>query len=398
MSHSAATANKSNDDFLQLSVVHSISEIDTQDWNRNIPSDCPFLRHEFLRALEDTGCVSEHTGWIPIHIVIRNTQGRNASTVAVTPMYLKNHSHGEFIFDWQWASAYHRAGQRYYPKIVIQAPFTPLSAPKLLMSDEINRERIMEKLIIASHKLADQCAASSIHWLFVPYEEMRVLKQNGLIERCSTYEYVWNNPGYSSMEDFLSTLMRRKRKKIRQERKSVSSQGVSLEAISGDDIQDRHWEIFDRFYRRTVNKYHSNRYLNKDFFHQIGESMSENLVLFLARISGEPIAGSLCLQGGGKLFGRYWGTLHDMPNLHFETCYYSAIEYCIENSIQTYNAGVQGEHKLSRGFLPSSAYSAHFIQHPAFAKAIGEHVEYEKTYYRSLEHELNASSAFSKPQ
>ncbi len=389
-------ANDSNNDFLQLDVIHSIDQIDAREWNRNIPSDCPFLRHEFLYALENTGCVSEHTGWIPLHIVIRNAQPQIACTAAVTPLYLKYHSSGEFIFDWQWAHAYHRAGHNYYPKIVSQTPFTPLSAPKFLISDEPNRDRIVQHLIHASHDVADQCEASSIHWLFVPDDEMQTLKRNGLIDRYSTYEYVWVNPGYADMEQFLSTLLRRKRKNIRQERKSVRGQGISIETVCGDDIHDRHWDIFDRFYRKTVNKYYSNMYLNKEFFHQIGESMPENLVLFIASSSGEPIAGSLCLQGGGKLFGRYWGALYDVPNLHFEICYYSAIQYCIENSIHTYNAGVQGEHKLSRGFLAKTANSAHFIEHQEFAKAIGKHVEHENTYHRYLEQELNASSAFSK--
>ena len=386
----------SSDHFLCRESLRSINDISSDSWNRNIPADCPFLRHEFLSALETTGCVSEQTGWQPQHIVIRKTRGTDSGALAVSPLYLKHHSYGEFIFDWQWASAYHRFGNPYYPKIVSQSPFTPLSAPKLLISDKANTALIRTELIETTQEFAKISNASSIHWLFIQDDEADEFETRGMITRYSTYEYVWHNHGYESMDDFLATLVSRKRKKIRQERKSVAANEITVSVIEGEDLKPRHWDIFEQFYQKTISKYYAYQYLSYEFFQMIGETMPENIVMFLAFAEDTPIAGSLCLKGGGQLFGRYWGALFEVPNLHFETCYYSAIEYCIENGFKAYNAGVQGEHKLNRGFVPQPACSAHFIEHPGFDQAIRQHVEYEGAFIRERQNELNAASPFSK--
>ena len=377
-------------------IVQSIDHASPHDWNRCVPSDCPFLRHEFLSALENSGCVSEETGWTPQHIVLRNLAGNDSEVLGVTPLYLKEHSWGEFIFDWEWARGYQRHGLHYYPKSVSQVPFTPLTGPKLLAAPATDGNEIRRQLADAGLSITQDQFLSSLHWLFVPEAEVQVFETAGLIARCSTFEYVWNNQNYNAMDDFLATFSSRKRKKIRHERKSISAQGIKMETIQGVDMTQDHWLAFEQFYISTLSKYGSNRYLSYEFFRMIGETMPENIVLFLASIDQKPVAGSLCLQGGNKLFGRYWGALAELPNLHFETCYYTAIEYCIRMGYEKYNAGVQGEHKLSRGFLPELSYSAHLINEPAFAAAIRNYVKQEARNVRAYLYYLDWASPYSK--
>ena len=386
-------------DDLELIFINSINSIDAVQWNQLVPDDCPFLRHEFLSALEDTGCVSRNTGWLPHHIVIRNEQHPDNSVVGAMPLYMKGHSYGEFIFDWQWASAYQRSANEYYPKMVSQTPFTPLTSPKFLTSkscDSRFSEDVRKLILRGCYQVVESYNVSSMHWLFIPQEEADLLKQGNLISRQSTFEYIWRNKDYQTMDDFLSTLLSRKRKKIRQERRSLTKNMVRVCAVDGTQINSSHWAVFENFYRSTVNKYYSNQYLNYEFFQQIGSTMPENLVMFLAYSDDHAIAGSLCMRGGDKLYGRYWGALKEVPYLHFETCYYAAIEYCIENNLNAYNAGVQGDHKLNRGFMPELSYSAHFIQHPSFADAIRKHAEHESSYVLQHHHELVAESPYHR--
>ena len=388
--------NQQNNDLFQVKteLVESISQINSKCWNRCVSPNFPFLRHEFLSALEDSGCVSSETGWEPKHIVLRKIDKSDAQVLGVLPLYQKSHSWGEFIFDWDWAGGHHQFGLKYYPKLVSQSPFTPISAPKLLIAPGADSTQTRLELVKASQQLAEDLDVSSSHWLFTSQEDMDTLSSLGLICRSSTIEYVWKNQDYDSMEAFIGTLSSRKRKKIRKERKTVVEQNIKVEAKSGIDMTPNDWLYFEYFYRTTIAKYGSNPYLSYEFFRMIGESMPQNIVAFQARLDGDRIAGSLCLLGDESLYGRYWGTLQKRHCLHFETCYYAAIEYCIDNGLKTFNAGVQGEHKLSRGFYPHLAKSAHSIRNPLLSAALENYVQREASHYRAYQQSLKHSSPF----
>lgn len=377
-------------------IVDSMDQINSLDWNRVVPADYPFLRHEFLHALESSGCVSAQSGWAPQHIVIRNLASKHQEVIGAAPLYLKAHSWGEFIFDWDWAHGYQSHGLDYYPKLISQTPFTPITSPKMLTASAVADANIRRQMAKLAHKIASQNDASSIHWHFVSSVDSRILNRCDYLSRASTFEYIWSNQNYASMDDFLGTLASRKRKKIRRERKSVRDQGICICALHGAQLNESHWQLINWFYRQTVDKYHSHKYLSANFFRQIGQTMPDNIVLFLATLDRNPIAASFCLRGGSKLFGRYWGTLGKVPNLHFELCYYAAIEYCIQHNLVEYNAGVQGEHKLNRGFLPKPARSSHAFRHPAFSAAIDRYIDRESSYMQAYRETLNEYSPYAK--
>ena len=372
--------------------VNSMNQVKKQDWNCLVPTNYPFLRHEFLNALEQSQCASINTGWMPQHIVIRNSEC--GSLLGAAPLYLKNHSWGEYIFDWDWANGYKRHGLRYYPKLVSQTPFTPISAPKLLANS--NCGQIRQTLIDNVQSFADQHHLSSVHWLFLTEQDADTLQNTGLIARESTIEYVWNNVGYHSMDEFLNTLSSRKRKKIKRERKSVDSQGLVVEPVQGADMNEAHWSLLDQIYQQTTDKYGAVQYLSSNFFRMIGDAMADNIVFFVASIGKKPVAGSFCLQGGGNFYGRYWGALQHFDCLHFEVCYYAAIEYCIKHRLNRYSAGIQGSHKLNRGFLPQLSQSAHFFRHPGFAKAVNEYISHESSDMKQYRKWLMQSAPYSK--
>ncbi len=384
-------------DSVAFEVVDSIAEIGSLEWNRIVPANYPFLRHEFLHALEQSGCVSIDSGWAPQHIVIRNLASKHQEVIGAAPLYLKAHSWGEFIFDWDWAHGYQSHGLDYYPKLISQTPFTPITSPKLLTSNIDTTTNIRSQLARFAHKIATEKNVSSVHWHFVSQADSEILSGCEYLGRASTFEYVWSNQDYTSMDDFLGTLASRKRKKIKRERKSIREQEISVLALDGQQLNESHWQLIDWFYRQTVDKYHSQKYLSVDFFRQIGHTMPDNIVLFLATLDRKPVAGSFCLRGGDKLHGRYWGTLGNFPNLHFELCYYAPIEYCIEHNLAEYNAGVQGEHKLNRGFLPRLARSNHTFQHPAFLAAIDQYIDRESSYMQAYCETLNEYSPYAKP-
>ncbi len=391
------TVNKlSWDHSVKVEIVESINEINARDWNHLVAADYPFLSHEFLHALENSGCVSPHTGWAPRHILIRKSTAQCWELIAAAPLYLKGHSWGEFIFDWNWAQGYHRNGLDYYPKLISQTPFTPLTSPKMLMAPSACSTKTRHLIARTAKELGNAAGASSIHWHFVTDVDAKSLESCSFSNRLSTFEYIWNNQEYRSMEDFLSTLSSRKRKKIRRERRSICDQGVSVAVVQGTELNESHWRLLDRFYQQTVDKYNSHKYLSFDFFRRIGETMPDNLVIFIAQANHTPIAGSFCLRGGKKLYGRYWGSLGVFRDLHFEVCYYAAIEYCIEQGLTEYNAGVQGEHKLNRGFLPRLANSSHCFFHPAFAQAIARYIEQESSQLRAYCAVLDQYSAYAK--
>lgn len=368
---------------MKREIIESIDQVDAHEWNRCVPPDFPFLRHEFLNAMEQSECVSEETGWQPVHIVLRNPYGPHSPIVGVLPLYRKYHSWGEFIFDWQWENAYHHHGLEYYPKLVSVSPFTGLEAPKLLVAPQAPVNKVRDQLVESSLQLARQSGISSMHLLFLPPAQLDYLSGLALIPRRSNISFVWRNSDYGSMEDFLASLSSRKRKKIRQERRSIIRQGIKISVIPGVEMTNEHWRAFYFFYFSTTNKYGSYRYLNQEFFQLIRESMPENILFIQAELDGEIVAGALFYHGGGKLYGRYWGAVRELHNLHFEICYYSAIEFCINNGFSMCNAGVQGAHKLSRGFLPEVCHSAHMFNDERFADAI-------RNYTVEESHELDA--------
>jgi hypothetical protein len=326
-----------------------------------------------LLALEQTGCVGDGTAWQPRHLLLIE----KGTLVGAVPLYLKYDSYGEYVFDWAWANAYQQNGLSYYPKLVAAVPFTPVTGSRMLANPGEHQDTIRRQLIEAALALANSLNVSSLHWLFTPSSETGLLVQHQHLKRTG-YQFHWANAGYSSFDDFLETFSSSKRKKVKRERRHVRDAGIEMEIVEGRAIDDSLWRKFYAFYRSTIECRGAIPYLNLDFFREIGRSMADNIVLVLARQEDRYVAGALNLKGRDTLFGRYWGSLEEYNSLHFETCYYRAIDYCIENGLQRFEAGAQGEHKLSRGFLPSSTYSAHWLRHPEFYRAISEFLEREQ--------------------
>jgi predicted N-acyltransferase len=357
----------------QIQLAKNIETVDAEQWNRLAGDQNPFLRHEFLLALEQTGCVGDGTAWQPRHLLLIE----KGTLVGAVPLYLKYDSYGEYVFDWAWANAYQQNGLSYYPKLVAAVPFTPVTGSRMLANPGEHQDTIRRQLIEAALALANSLNVSSLHWLFTPSSETGLLVQHQHLKRTG-YQFHWANAGYSSFDDFLETFSSSKRKKVKRERRHVRDAGIEMEIVEGRAIDDSLWRKFYAFYRSTIECRGAIPYLNLDFFREIGRSMADNIVLVLARQEDRYVAGALNLKGRDTLFGRYWGSLEEYNSLHFETCYYRAIDYCIENGLQRFEAGAQGEHKLSRGFLPSSTYSAHWLRHPEFYRAISEFLEREQ--------------------
>jgi len=369
---------------VSFDVVHSLTGVEPDEWNRLAGGD-PFLRHEFLSALHDSGCASAATGWTPHYLLLR----KHGTLAAAMPLYLKDHSYGEYVFDWAWADAYHRHGLNYYPKLVCAVPFTPVSGPRLLAGEPGDGER----LIAAALELARALELSSLHCLFPTRPQAQQMAHHGMLLRHSV-QFHWLNRDYSSFEHFLAGMSHDKRKKIRQERRKVRDAGIGFRWLEGAEIGKEEWAFFARCYRQTYREHHSTPYLNLEFFQRIGRAMPENLTLVVAYREGRPIAASLNLRNDERLFGRYWGTLEYHSGLHFETCYYQGIEYCIARGIAAFEGGSRGEHKLARGLLPVETVSAHWLAHPRFSAAIGEFLAREAGSVAHYVDELNERHPF----
>lgn len=316
---------------------------------------------EFFHALDSSGCATPGTGWAP-HFVLIESDGE---LVAGMPLYAKSHSYGEYVFDWAWADAYERHGFSYYPKLLSAVPFTPVPGNRLLSPDPEHRARLVE----AALGLAQKLGVSSLHGLFLPREETDDALRHGLMLRRGV-QFHWLNEHYPSFETFLSRLSHDKRKKIRQERRKVRDAGISFRWHTGTAISRELWSFFHRCYCNTYRLHRSTPYLNLEFFHRIGDTMPDNTVMFVALRDGNPVAASLAMRGGERLYGRYWGSTTYIPGLHFEACYYQAIEFAIANGIRWFEGGAQGEHKMARGLMPVETYSVHWLSHPAFATAV----------------------------
>ena len=357
---------------MRVTVHDAIAQIDSDEWNAAAGDDFPFLRHEFLLAAEETGCVSETSGWRPCHLVLRHDDG---ALRAALPLYEKYHSWGEFVFDWAWANAYEQAGLSYYPKLVSAIPFTPASSKRLLLADSDDQDAA-QGLVQAAITLATERAYSSVHILFPTGEESKKLGEIGLKIR-KDCQFHWQNRDYVDFDDFLSTFSSRKRKKARRDRRHVVEAGIRFQRLTGDALTPDIWQVVYPLISRTFMQRGSMPYYSLAFFEQISKSLGDQLLVVLAEDSDGPVAAAIFFIGSDVLYGRYWGSIGHYNSLHFETCYYQGIDYCIEHGIQTFEPGTQGEHKISRGFLPTSTYSAHWLAQPEFFDAIGRYVSDE---------------------
>jgi predicted N-acyltransferase len=366
----------------RLRVVESLAGVPAPEWNR-LAGGNPFVSHEFLSALIDTGCASARTGWRPQIVLLE----KESALAGAMPLFLKSHSRGEYVFDWAWADAYQRHGLEYYPKLLCAVPFTPVAGPRLLAAE--NADRV--KLAAAARDMAREL--SSLHVLFPPETEAGLLQDAGMLLR-RTVQFHWRNDAYADFDDFLSRLTAHRRKVIRQERRRVREAGVTFRWLRGAEIERSHWEFFERCYRNTYAAHGNRPYLNLEFFLRIGATLTSNCLLILAERAGKPVAATLNLVAGSTLFGRYWGAQEHIPLLHFECCYYQAIDYAIAHRLQLFEGGAQGEHKLFRGLLPVETHSAHWLAHPAFASAIEDYLKRESAGIARYVDELNEHSPF----
>jgi predicted N-acyltransferase len=365
-----------NQGAIQLRVIDSLSEIHEEDWNGLLAADAgPFLKYAFLRALEKTGCVGGNTGWQIAHLLAEDSQ---SNLLGAMPLYLKQHSYGEFVFDWAWAQAFEQSGMPYYPKALSAIPFTPVRGPRLLVSPKSDRHAIQEILVSGLKTLVGQNALSSAHVLFPNNDELEQLKNKGFMMRDSV-QFHWHNTGYQNFEDFLAALTMKRRKNIRRERAAVAKYQIQYRHIPGSFASRDDWTFFYRCYENTYNEHRSSPYLTEDCIQLLGSDMPENFHLIIATLDERSIASSLLVvdQLTSKAYGRYWGAIEHIPCLHFELAYYQAIEYCIKEGIEVFEGGAQGEHKMARGFLPTTLQSAHWIEDPSFSNAVKRFLERE---------------------
>lgn len=374
---------------MRLAIHTSLADVSAQDWNALAGDRNPFLRHEFLAALERHHCVGAQAGWLPRHIVV----SEGTHLLGVAPMYLKHNSYGEFVFDWAWAEAYRHSGLRYYPKLVVAVPYTPATGPRLLLAKTERQNEVADHLIRGALDYARETRVSSLHWLFTTEEDTRRLERHGLLRRAGC-QFHWENPGYRDFNDFLSDFSAEKRKKVKRERRRVQEAGIEIEVLRGGQITDRQWDIFHHFYSSTFWKKGGIASLTLDFFKDLGQRMPENVLLVLASYKGRYVAGAFNLAGKDTLYGRHWGCMEEFHSLHFEVCYYRAIDFCIAQGLRRFEAGAQGEHKISRGFLPAPTWSAHWLSHPALNRAVEHFLAQEAASMEYYMDELDEHSPF----
>jgi uncharacterized protein len=354
-----------------------IEDVGRETWRTLEPPEFPFFDFEFLRALERSGSIGRRSGWSPAYLVCKN----GADVLGALCLYLKTDSYGEYIFDWEWARAYRQYGLSYYPKLVAAVPFTPATGPKLLVKPDLDvatRTRVTKALLEAADDLGTEYCVSSSHALFVPQEELSEFTGRGFTVRHSL-QFHWHNRGYETFSDYLAALSGKRRRQISRERRQLGDEGLEILHLTGDALLPEHAALMHGFYLATLDGKWGVPYLNRAFFDEVFKTMRDRTMLVLASDgAGIPVAGALFFLKDRSLFGRYWGTMQHRRNLHFELCYYQAIEFAIGRGFKLFEAGAQGEHKLARGFLPSLTYSAHKIRDPAFRRAIGEYIESEK--------------------
>ena len=367
-----------------IQVVDSLASIPASEWDA-LAGKNPLLSHAFLHALHESGSASTETGWAPCHL----TLWRDSRLAAAMPLYLKSHSYGEYVFDWAWADAYERHGLRYYPKLLNAVPFTPVTGPRLLASNDADRRVLVD----AALKFARDTGVSSLHCLFPAGPEVAAFESAGLMLRASV-QFHWRNEGFSDFDGFLARMNHDKRKKIRQERRKVRDAGIEFRWLRGREATQADWQFFVECYNRTYQAHHSSPYLNLDFFLRLAQTMPDRLLLILGYRDGLPVASAFNIIGDDTLYGRYWGTKEFHSGLHFETCYYQASEFCIAEKMDYFEGGAQGEHKLARGLLPQRTVSAHWLAHPEFAEAVTRFLRKEANGIEHYVDELSEHSPF----
>ncbi len=377
---------------LILKAVADIRMVDAAVWDACAGPDNPFVSHAFLSALEESGSAAADTGWLPQHVVLESEDG---VVLGCVPMYLKTHSYGEYVFDHGWAHAYENAGGRYYPKLQVSVPFTPVTGPRLLVPPGPSAGTVADALIAGMEQVAARHKVSGVHVTFPTEAEWRRFGGAGWLRRTGQ-QYHWENDGFRCFDDFLGALNARKRKAIRKERREVREAGVEIEMVTGDALTEDHWDAFFRFYRATGDRKWGTPYLTRSFFSLLGERMADRVVLVMASAGGRRIAGALNLIGGDTLYGRNWGCVAHVKHLHFEACYYQAIEFAIANGLARVEAGAQGQHKIQRGYLPVHTYSAHYVRDPGFRQAITDFLRREGEMVDWEIDALGAASPFRK--
>ncbi len=383
-----------------IKIEPSLININPKQWNefshpkttdKNLKIN-PFISYEFLYALEASGSTKIKNGWGGAHILLEDEA---ENLLAACPAYLKSHSMGEYVFDQGWADAYSRAGGEYYPKLQISVPFTPATAPKLLAGDDDKAVDLKRMLASSIPELCARLGASSAHATFLTEEDKKIFLEAGFLER-NDKQYHWFNENYGSFDDFLEALSSRKRKLIRRERRDALANGITIECLTGSDIKTEHMEAFYTFYMDTGSRKWGRPYLTRAFFSIIQETMPDQILLIMAKREGQYIAGAINFIGGDVLYGRNWGCIENHPFLHFEVCYYQAIDFAIQKGLKKVEAGAQGEHKLARGYRPVTTYSAHYIADPSFRQAVANYLQEERNYIAELQDTLSEQTPFRR--
>jgi len=377
---------------LEVELLRDIGVVSAADWDDLTGQDDPFIEHAFLHALEQSGSVGGESGWKSTHVVVRDA-GR---LVGALPLYVKQHSYGEYIFDWAWASAAERAGLRYYPKLVSMVPFTPATGRHVLFAADADRAEVTRALLDGVSEAAARATASSVHFLFLdPSERDQLVARAELMPR-ETLQYHWHNDGYTSFDDYLARFRSALRKQVRHERRDAAATGLELRLFQGPELGDREWQALYSFYRDTCQKRGSGPYLTRRFFELIRKHHAQRVIAVMALRGGAPVAGTLSFQKGKHLYGRYWGCLEDYPALHFECCYYQLIEHAIAQCMTRFEAGAQGAHKLRRGLLPATIHSLHEMAHPGLRTALADYLPREIAAHRRELLELAEHGPFKR--
>ncbi len=365
----------------------SIKSIGKEPWDACAGGSNPFISFDFLNALEESGCVSAETGWQPYHVTIHETE--DSPPLAVMPLYVKSHSYGEYVFDHAWANAYERAGGRYYPKLQSSVPFSPVNGPRLMVAGDMIslgvEANLKQALLQTAADLTDRLSLSSLHLTFMENGDAVAAEKAGFLIR-NDQQFHWRNRDFGNFDDFLASLSSRKRKQIRKERRTVSDAGVEIQCITGNDLTEDHWDHFYTCYLDTGARKWGQPYLNREFFSLLSTLMADRILLIDCRLDGRPVASALNLIGDDTLYGRHWGCTEDIPCLHFEACYYQAIDYAIDKGLAFVEAGAQGAHKLARGYEPVKTVSAHYVRDPGFRDAVARFLDVER---REVDAEIN---------
>ncbi len=378
---------------INFSFISSLKYVQRADWNALLEDDNPFLCYEFLSALEQNDCLGEKYGWYPHHLIVRDVAG---ALIAATPLYIKTNSYGEFVFDWSWASAYEQAGLNYYPKLISSIPYTPATGKRLLLSPKLSSEQqvdVASKMIQATLSESEKLNMSGTHWLFNEADECNYFREQGQMFRLGC-QYHWHNHNYESFDQFLDKFISRKRKKVKQERRYVKEQNIEIKRVHGNELNEEQWQQIHRFYESTFYRKSGIPTLSLDFFKEVGSTMGEQIVLVLSYSDEQLVACAINFRSSHTLYGRFWGCTHAFHSLHFEACYYQGIEYAIFNKLKVFEPGAQGEHKISRGFLPTKTWSAHSIHDSRFEPSIRDFCKREQEYMQQDYDELMMLSPY----